>query len=74
MGKFQYEWWTVEAREATGKCTWEVKARSKDGAVRQIEKMAEAHDLEVQGVRPDFCTKIFWETLSLDRTGYQRRF
>lgn len=74
MAKFQYEWWDVEAQEATGKVTWEVKAKSRDGAIKQIEKMAQEHDEEVQRVRPTFKTVVFWDTLTLDHTGYQRRF
>ena len=74
MVQFQYEWWTVTAREATGTIVWEVKARSKEGAIRQIKQMAREHDKFVQKSRPDFHTEIFWDTLTLDRTGYQRRF
>lgn len=74
MGQFQYQWWTVEVREATGRIGWEIKAKSKDGAVKQIRKMADQHDAFIQKVRPDFKTEIFWDTLALDRTGYQRRF
>ena len=75
MGKsFEYEWWHVEAQEATGKYTWEVKAKSKDGAIKQFKKMAQKHNEFVQKVRPDFETVIFWNTLTLDHKGYQRRF
>lgn len=74
MGKYQYQWWTVEVREATGRCTWEIKARSKEGAVKAINKLANEHNEYVRKVRPDFNTEIYWETLTLDREGYQRRF
>lgn len=74
MGGFQYEWWTVEAKEATGTVTWEVKARSKENAVSQINRLAERHNKEVRAVRPDFSTEVLWHTLTLDRKGYQRRF
>ncbi len=74
MGSFQYEWWTVEVKEATGKMRWEVKAKSKDGAIKQFKQMAKWHDEEVQHARPDFKTEIFWDTLALDHKGYQRLF
>lgn len=72
MGKFEYEWWDVKAQEATGKFTWEVKAKNKENAIKQFKQMAKEHDEEIQKVRPDFHTIIFWETLTLDHKGYQR--
>lgn len=72
MSKFQYEWWTVEVKEATGKITWEIKAKNKENAIKQIKKWAKEHDEEIQRVRSEFYTEIFWETLTLDRKGYQR--
>ncbi len=74
MGAFQYEWWVVKAREATGIIDWQVKAKSKDGAIRQLKQMAIDHDEEIQRVRSDFNTVIFWETLTLEKKGYQRNF
>lgn len=74
MGNFQYEWWNVNLREATGLIILEVKAKNKDGAIKQIKRYAKKHDEEVQAVRPDFHTEIYWDTLKLDRTGYQRLF
>lgn len=74
MGNFQYEWYTVDMIQATGRVTVEVKAKSKAGAIKQIEKMAKEHDEFVQVVRPDFSTEVLWDTLTLDRKGYQRRF
>lgn len=71
---FEYEWWNVEAQEATGKTIWEVKAKSKDGAIKQFKKMAQEHDEYIRRVRPDFKTIIFWDTLTLDHKGYRRRF
>ena len=74
MGQFQYEWWTVSVREATGVVVWEMKSRNKDAAIKQIKRMAKKHDEFIQQRRPDFRTEVFWDTLTLDRTGYQRRF
>ena len=74
MGTFQFEWWTVEVKEATGLLTWEIKAKSKEGAIKRIQKLAADHTKEVRTVRPDFQTEVFWETMKLDRKGYQRRY
>lgn len=74
MGSFQYEWWTVVMIQATGRYTVEVKAKSRAGAIKQIEKMAKEHDDFVRVVRPDFSTEVLWDTLTLDRKGYQRLF
>ena len=74
MGNFQYEWWTVEAREATGLITWEVKAKNRGNAEKQFRQMAKEHDAFIQSRRPDFRTVVFWETMKVDRIGYQRRF
>lgn len=74
MGQFQYEWYTVDVKEATGRTTWGVKAKNKDGAIKQIEKMAKDHDDFVRTARPDFTTEIFWNTFALDHVGYKRLF
>lgn len=74
MGKFEYEWWHVDIKVATGKYTYEFKAKSKDGAVKQIKKYEKEHNDEVRRVRPDFKTEVFWDTLHLDRKGYQRLY
>lgn len=74
MGSFQYEWWTVETKEATGRIMWEVKAKDKERAISQINRMADRHDKEVRTEKPNFKTEIFWDTLTLDHKGYQRLF
>lgn len=74
MKNFEYEWWTVEVKAATGKSTWEVKAKNKANAIKQFEKWAKEHTKEVQAVRKDFETEILWNTLTLDRKGYQRLY
>ena len=60
MEKFQYEWWNVKSKEPTGTYTLEVKAKNRENAIKQFKKMAEG--------------EIDWNTLELDRKGYQRRF
>ena len=62
MKQFEYEWWDVKAKEPTGIYTLEVKAKNKENAIKQFKR--------------DFpeVIEIYWETLTLDRKGYQRRF
>ena len=74
MGKFQYEWWTVDIKEACGRIRLEVKAKNKENAIKQIKEYADYHTKYVQSARPDFETEVFWDTLALDHKGYQRRF
>ena len=62
MGAFQYEWWHVTAKCFTGTCTLEVKAKSKENAVKQFKR-----DF-------DDVIEFYWETLTIDRKGYQRQF
>lgn len=62
MRSFEYEWWHIKAKEPTGVYTLEVKAKNKENALKHFKK-----DF------PDVL-EFFWETLTLDRKGYQRRF
>lgn len=57
---WEFEWWNVQSKEPTGMMTLEVKAKNKDNAIKQLKKMAEG--------------TIHWDTLVLDRKGYQRKF
>jgi hypothetical protein len=83
MGKFHYEWWTVKAKTVIGVIAIEVKAKNKDGAIRQFEKQKKISDewfgQYFSGVKPTTrpptrIFEIYWETLTLDRVGYQREF
>ena len=62
MGQFQYEWWNVKGITPTGTYTFEVKAKNRDNAIKRFKK--------------DFpyVSMFYWDTLELDRKGYQRRF
>lgn len=62
MNSFEYEWWNIKAKEPAGIYTLEVKAKNKENAIKQFKR-----DF------PDVI-EFFWETLTLDRKGYQRRF
>lgn len=75
---FNYEWYTVDVLESSGRITWEIKAKDKDRAIRQINKMAEkqnkrANDTSLpwweQGA---FVKEIYWDTIRLDRVGHNR--
>lgn len=77
MSKFHYEWWTVQIKELTGEITLEIKAKSREHAVRQIEKAVTESNSEENKSRPWFERKtpilaVYWDTLTLDRVGYQR--
>lgn len=78
MASFNYEWYTVDVLEATGRCTWEVKAKNAENAAKQIRKEAEiktkaAHDETLPWwKRGGEVIEIYWDTMKLDRIGYQR--
>lgn len=63
MPKFNYEWWTVTIKCRTGVLTWEFKGKNKESVIRQIKKIAKSDDSILE---------IYWDTLLLDRIGYQR--
>lgn len=65
MGSFQYEWWDIDIRYVHGMCTTEFKGKNKENIIRQIKKEMENDDTIVE---------VFWETLHLDRKGYQRLY
>ena len=67
MGSFQYEWWHVQSKEPTGIYTLECKAKNKENAVKQFKNWYKDDPFGIIG-------EIQWDTLKLDRTGYQRRF
>lgn len=78
MKTFEYQWWTVQIQSETGVCTWEFKGKDKDHVIKQITKeVTKTNSPEnlkksfFQG-RKERIIKVFWETLKLDRTGFQR--
>lgn len=79
MKGFEYEWYTIDLQLAVGKITYEVKAKSKENAIRQINNLVAKSNSEsnlaknwIDQIQP--ITKVYWETLTLDRKGYQRKF
>ena len=74
MGNFQYQWWTIDVREATGRIGWEIKAKNKENAIKEINKRVSKYNEFIHKRRPDFNAEIYWDTLTLDRQGFQRRF
>lgn len=65
MANFQYEWWVVDIRYRAGICSVEFKGKDRDSVIRQIKKEEASDDLIVE---------VLWDTLQMDRKGYQRRF
>lgn len=65
MANFQYEWWTVDIRYRVGICSTEFKGKNRDSVIRQIKKEEASDDLIIE---------VLWDTLQMDRKGYQRRF
>lgn len=77
MSNFRYEWWTVRVHEPTGWCTWELKGKSRDHVIRQITKCVKEGNSDKNKLRPFYerqptILEVDWESLTLDRIGYQR--
>jgi len=77
MASFNYEWWTVRIRDTAGWLTWEFKGKSRDHVVRQIKKEIADTNSEDNANRPVWkrraaIIEVDWESLTLDRIGYQR--
>lgn len=80
MGSFQYEWWTVDVIYTTGKMCTEFKAKSRDHAVKQINRWVEKTNKDFNNPelpwwkRGNGVKEVLWDTLTLDRVGYQREY
>jgi len=79
MGKFQYEYWIIKVKETVGVINYEIKARSKDNAIKQIKKEIAFRQSEKNLTadiwhRQPQIIEIYWDTLTLDRTGRDRRY
>jgi len=77
MANFNYEWWTVEMMLDAGRYTCEYKGKSKDHIIRQIEKDVKYTNSEKNLSKPCWerrnqIKEVFWDTLKLDRIGFQR--
>lgn len=71
MATFNYEWWTIEIRYTNGTYTCEFKGKNKENIIRQIKKEVK----DTNSGKKGFCAQVievYWETLKLDRIGYQR--
>lgn len=76
---FQFQWWDVDIQYSSGKLTTEFKAKSRDHAIKQIQKMVKEYNSEENQKRPVWFRRprvieVYWDTLCLDRVGYQRLF
>lgn len=79
MGRFQYEWWTVNITFENGTYTCEYKGKTKYHIIRQIEKEiaytnSEANLNKNIYVRKARILSVDWASLKLDRVGYQRLY
>ena len=77
MGRFNYEWWTIKITDQSGTNTWEFKGKSKDHVIRQIRKEYNDTNSAENAARDYWHRKprilsIDWDSLTLDRIGYQR--
>lgn len=77
MAKFNYEWWTVEVRFDCGTIVCEYKGKNKENVIRQIKKdFKDTNSQENLNApwwkRRNQMVEVYWETLELDRIGYQR--
>lgn len=72
MVTYQYEWYTVDVQEATGRITWEIKARSRENAIKAINRQVKKYNRTIQNCRPDYTATVYWETMKLDRVGHNR--
>ena len=77
MASFNYEWWTVSIKDQSGTNTWEFKGKSKEHIVRRIEKEIADTNSEKNLAKDCWHRKpaiieVYWDTLKLDRIGYQR--
>lgn len=70
MVAFHYEWWTVKVKESIGTTTWELKAKNKENIIRQIKK--EVERMNNSKIPCPKVIEVYWDTLQLDRVGYQR--
>lgn len=77
MSNFHYEWWTVRILDTTGWCTWEFKGKNRENVVRQINAEVSDTNSKENTTRPFWkrkpkIIKVDWDSLTLDRVGYQR--
>lgn len=74
---FQYEWWTVEMLiQGHGRMTAEYKGKNKESIIKQIRKEVAFTNSEKNLTadvwhRQNRIQEVFWDTLKLDRIGYQ---
>ena len=79
MTTFQFEWWTVKIKYSTGIYTVEYKGKNKESVLRQIEKDRKQSNSEENLQKPwlermDQILDVDYDSLTLNRKGYQRRF
>lgn len=75
MAQFNYEWWSVKIRFTNGTFTYEVKAKSKEHAIRQIKKDYKFSNSEENLSKPwwerrEQMVEVLWDTMTFERYGY----
>ena len=71
MKTFNYEWWVVSIHFTNGTVDCEFKGKNKENIIRQIKKEVKEINSGKRGYQPQII-EVYWETLRLDRIGYQR--
>lgn len=71
MKTFNYEWWVVSIHFTNGTVDCEFKGKNKENIIRQIKKEVKEINSGKRGYQPQII-EVHWETLRLDRIGYQR--
>lgn len=77
MANFNYEWWTVDVKTPVGVITMEFKGKDRAHVVKQIEKEVRYsnsnENLTLHWTEQhNQILEVYWDTLTLDRVGYQR--
>ena len=77
MATFHYEWWTVDILLDVGLTTCEFKGKSKETVIRKIKREFKASNTPENlnakwWERKNQMIEVYWDTLKLDRIGYQR--
>lgn len=79
MAKFNYSIFTVDVLLSTGRIGYEIKAKDENNAIKQIKKLV-ADSNSPENLKKSWLDRlpqikeVFWDTLTLDRTGYIRRY
>lgn len=74
MARFQYEWWMVDIRYGTGVVGCIFKGKNKESVIKQIEREVKRTNNLSSDPWGDRIIEVYWDTMKLDRKGYNRLF